>query len=136
MTAASQSATAGAKLPIRYSTTQRENSATDGLYVDGSQAPTSLSVEVAGRDVRGVTLDSLRDTVGVVTQDAHLFHDTVRANLLYARPEATEDELAGGIAATVSTGDWFDDIHGLPEWRRHMTFRFAEEIRRELGGGR
>src|ERR1700712_2863744 len=57
------------------------------------------SVEVAGHDVRGVTLDSLRDTVGVVTQDAHLFHDTVRANLLYARPEATEDELWAAVDA-------------------------------------
>jgi ATP-binding cassette subfamily B protein len=57
------------------------------------------SVEVAGRDVRTVTLDSLRDTVGVVTQDAHLFHDTVRANLLYARPEATEDELWAAVDA-------------------------------------
>jgi ATP-binding cassette subfamily B protein len=53
----------------------------------------SGSVEVAGRDVRDVTLASLRDTVGVVTQDSHLFHDTVRANLLYARPTATDDEL-------------------------------------------
>ncbi|MDQ1648888.1 MAG: ATP-binding cassette, subfamily bacterial, partial [Frankiaceae bacterium] len=51
------------------------------------------SVEVAGRDVRSVTLESLRDTVGVVTQDSHLFHDTVKANLLYARPTATDEEL-------------------------------------------
>ncbi|HSP39518.1 MAG TPA: ABC transporter ATP-binding protein [Frankiaceae bacterium] len=57
------------------------------------------SIEVAGQDVRKVTLDSLRDTVGVVTQDAHLFHDTVRANLLYARPEATEDELWAAVDA-------------------------------------
>lgn len=48
----------------------------------------------------------------------------------------SEEELAEGIAATVRGEDWFDDIHGLPEWRRHMTFRLAEEIRRELGGGR
>ncbi|MDQ1632883.1 MAG: ATP-binding cassette, subfamily bacterial [Frankiaceae bacterium] len=53
----------------------------------------SGSVEVAGRDVRSVTLESLRDTVGVVTQDSHLFHDTVKANLLYARPTATDEEL-------------------------------------------
>src|SRR3954452_3908281 len=57
------------------------------------------SVEVAGRDVRTVTLDSLRETVGVVTQDAPLFHDTVRANLLYARPEATDDELWAAVEA-------------------------------------
>jgi ATP-binding cassette, subfamily B, bacterial len=43
--------------------------------------------------VRSATLDSLRDSIGVVSQDAHLFHDTIRANLLYARPEATEEQL-------------------------------------------
>ena len=42
-----------------------------------------------------MTLDSLRETVGVVTQDAHLFHDTIRANLAYARPDATEAEMEG-----------------------------------------
>src|SRR5690606_26751462 len=45
------------------------------------------AVRINGVDVRDATLDSLRDTVGVVTQDAHLFHDTIRANLRYARPE-------------------------------------------------
>ena len=39
--------------------------------------------------MRDVTLDSLHEAVGVVTQDAHMFHDTIRANLLYARPDAT-----------------------------------------------
>ncbi len=57
------------------------------------------SVEIAGHDVRDVTLASLRDTVGVVTQDSHLFHDTVRANLLYARPTATDDELWQAVDA-------------------------------------
>jgi ATP-binding cassette subfamily B protein len=50
-------------------------------------------VRVGGRDVRDVTLQSLEDVVGYVTQDAHMFHDTIRANLLYARPSATEDEV-------------------------------------------
>lgn len=50
-------------------------------------------VEVAGADVRGLTLTSLRGNVGYVTQDAHLFHDTIAANLRYARPDATEAEL-------------------------------------------
>ena len=54
---------------------------------------TSGTVRVGGLDVRRATLDSLRDSIGVVTQDAHLFHDTIRANLVYARPEATEEEL-------------------------------------------
>ena len=54
---------------------------------------TGGAVRVGGVDVRRLTLDSLRDAIGVVSQDAHLFHDSIRANLLYARPEATEDEL-------------------------------------------
>jgi ATP-binding cassette subfamily B protein len=51
------------------------------------------AVRINGVDVRDVTLDSLRDAVGVVTQDPHLFHDTLRSNLLYARPDATDPEL-------------------------------------------
>ena len=54
---------------------------------------TSGSVRLSGVDVRHATMASLRDVVGVVTQDPHLFHDTLRANLLYARPEATEAEV-------------------------------------------
>jgi ATP-binding cassette subfamily B protein len=57
------------------------------------------SVRVGDHDVRGVTLGSLRDVVGVVTQDAHMFHDTIRANLSYARPAVTEDEMWGVIDA-------------------------------------
>jgi ATP-binding cassette subfamily B protein len=55
--------------------------------------PTTGTVRLDGRDLRTVSLDSLRETVGVVTQDAHMFHDTIRANLLYARPDATEADL-------------------------------------------
>ncbi|GAA3149387.1 ABC transporter ATP-binding protein [Streptomyces rameus] len=51
------------------------------------------AVRVGGVDVRDVTAASLRATLGMVTQDGHLFHDTVRANLLLARPEAGDDEL-------------------------------------------
>jgi ATP-binding cassette subfamily B protein len=54
---------------------------------------TAGSVKVSGVDVRDATFSSLRARVGMVTQDPHLFHDTLRANLLYARPEATEDAL-------------------------------------------
>jgi ATP-binding cassette subfamily B protein len=54
---------------------------------------TAGAVRVGGVDVRDATLASLRDAVGVVTQDAHMFHDTVRANLAYARPAATDEEL-------------------------------------------
>jgi ATP-binding cassette subfamily B protein len=46
-----------------------------------------------------VTLESLHDAIGVVTQDAHMFHDTIRANLLYARPGSTENELLEACAS-------------------------------------
>ncbi|MEU9347779.1 ABC transporter ATP-binding protein [Streptomyces sp. NPDC048278] len=51
------------------------------------------AVRIGGADVRDLTAGSLRATLGMVTQDGHLFHDTVRANLLLARPGATEEEL-------------------------------------------
>jgi ATP-binding cassette subfamily B protein len=54
---------------------------------------TGGAVRVAGQDVRELTQDSLRAAIGIVTQDAHLFHDTIRANLLYARPDADDAEL-------------------------------------------
>ncbi len=65
--------------------------------------PDQGTVRIGGQDLRDVTLQSLHDAVGVVTQDAHMFHDTVRANLLYARPEATEQEL---IAACQAAQIW------------------------------
>ncbi len=55
--------------------------------------PTAGAVLLNGRDLRATTLASVHDTVGVVTQEAHLFHDTIRANLAYARPEATEQDM-------------------------------------------
>ncbi|MER7337004.1 ABC transporter ATP-binding protein [Streptomyces sp. NPDC000075] len=51
------------------------------------------AVRLGGVDVRDLTADSIRDTLGMVTQDGHLFHESVRANLLLARPEAAEEEL-------------------------------------------
>jgi ATP-binding cassette subfamily B protein len=50
-------------------------------------------VRVGGVDVRDASFASLRGVVGVVTQDAHLFHDTIRANLIYARPDATDEQM-------------------------------------------
>ena len=52
-------------------------------------------MRVGGHDVRDVTLQSLEDAVGYVTQDAHMFHDTIRANLLYARPERRPTRRSG-----------------------------------------
>ncbi|MFD7663923.1 ABC transporter ATP-binding protein [Streptomyces sp. NPDC059788] len=72
--------------------------------------PSAGSVRIAGQDLRDVTLDSLRRTVGVVSQDAHLFHDTIRNNLTYARPGATEEEL---IEACRAAQIW-DTISALP----------------------
>ena len=51
------------------------------------------AVRLSGVDVRDLSADSIRDTLGMVTQDGHLFHDSVRANLRLARPEASEEEL-------------------------------------------
>jgi ATP-binding cassette subfamily B protein len=65
---------------------------------------TSGSVRVGGHDVRDVTLQSLEDVVGYVTQDAHMFHDTIRANLLYARPGATDAEIRQALEAAQIAG--------------------------------
>jgi ATP-binding cassette subfamily B protein len=73
--------------------------------------PNDGSVRIGGHDLTDVTQESLHDVVGVVTQDAHLFHDTIRANLTYARPEATELEL---IQACEAAQIW-DLISGLPD---------------------
>ncbi|MGA2527632.1 MAG: ABC transporter ATP-binding protein [Acidimicrobiales bacterium] len=56
------------------------------------------AVRLNGVDVRDMTFASLRDSIGVVTQDAHLFHDTIRANLVYAKPDATEGEIHEAIS--------------------------------------
>jgi ATP-binding cassette subfamily B protein len=64
------------------------------LYDVGSGA-----VRVGGRDVRDVTLQSLEDVVGYVTQDAHMFHDTIRVNLHYARPGASDGEIWEALEA-------------------------------------
>ena len=73
--------------------------------------PTSGAVRIGGADIRDVTLESLHDVVGVVTQDAHLYHDTIRANLLYARPAATEHEL---VLACQAAQIW-DLVSALPD---------------------
>ena len=60
---------------------------------------TGGAVRVGGLDVRDVTLQSLEDAVGYVTQDAHMFHDTIRANLAYARPDATDEQVWAALEA-------------------------------------
>ena len=59
----------------------------------------SGTIAVNGIDVRDAKLDSLHQRIGIVTQDAHLFHDTIRANLLYAKPDATDSEIAAALSA-------------------------------------
>jgi len=73
--------------------------------------PVSGTVLVGGHDLRDVTQQSLHEAVGVVTQDAHMFHDTIRANLVYARESATEDEL---VEACKSAQIW-QLIASLPD---------------------
>ncbi|MGQ0615597.1 MAG: ABC transporter ATP-binding protein [Acidimicrobiia bacterium] len=69
------------------------------------------ALRIDGHDVRDVTQDSLRAAIGVVAQDPHLFHDTVMANLRYARPSATSDE----VAAACRAAQVHDVIASLPE---------------------
>jgi ATP-binding cassette subfamily B protein len=80
--------------------------------------PAAGAVRVGGTDLREVTQESLHSAVGVVTQDAHMFHDTIRANLAYARPGAAEQELieacrAAQIWGLISTlPDGLDTVVG------------------------
>src|SRR5450631_523587 len=73
--------------------------------------PTTGQIRLGGTDLREVSMASLHEVVGVVTQDAHLFHDTIKANLAYARPQATQQEM---ISALKSAQVW-DLISSLPE---------------------
>jgi ATP-binding cassette subfamily B protein len=66
---------------------------TTAMLVPRLYDATEGAVLVGGVDVRDVTLASLRDTIGVVTQDAHLFHESIAANLRYAKPDATDQQL-------------------------------------------
>lgn len=73
--------------------------------------PNQGTVRIGGHNIRDLTLQSLRDTVGVVTQDAHLFHDTLRANLDYARPDASEQDIIEACRAALV----WDTISALPD---------------------
>jgi ATP-binding cassette subfamily B protein len=69
------------------------------------------AVRIDGRDVRKVTLESLGEAIGIVTQETYLFHDTVRRNLLYGRPDASQEE----IEAAARAANIHDKIAELPE---------------------
>jgi ATP-binding cassette subfamily B protein len=64
---------------------------------------TDGAISIDGHDIRDLTLESLRDSIGVVMQDAHLFHETIAENLRYAKQDATEEEL---IQACKSAQIW------------------------------
>jgi ATP-binding cassette subfamily B protein len=71
----------------------------------------SGAVRIDGVDVRDASFTSLRQSIGMVTQDVHLFHDTIRANLLYAKPDAADDEIAEVLRAAQTMAL----IESLPE---------------------
>src|SRR3954466_5861565 len=92
------------------------------------------AVRVGGTDVRDLTLQSLEDAVGYVTQDAHMFHDTIRENLRYARPEADDRQIwdaldaaqIGGLVRTLPDG--LDTVVG------DRGYRLSGGERQRLGG--
>jgi ATP-binding cassette subfamily B protein len=61
--------------------------------------PTEGTIRIDGHDIRNLRLDDLADTIGMVTQENYLFHDTVKANLLYANPEASDEDLVNATKA-------------------------------------
>lgn len=73
--------------------------------------PTSGAVRIGEVDLRDATAASIRDRVGVVSQDSHLFHDTLRANLRYADHDATDDEIIEALRAA----QMWDVVAALPE---------------------
>lgn len=81
------------------------------------------SVSIDGQDVREVTLESLRRNVGVVSQDPHLFHDSIASNLRYAKPDATDSEIVEACKAArihnlvVSLPDGYETVVGERGYR-------------------
>ena len=71
---------------------------------------TAGSISINGDDIRELTIESLRDAIGIVTQDAHMFHDTIAANLRYAKADATESEME----AVCKAAQIWDLISSLP----------------------
>lgn len=85
--------------------------------------PTSGRVLIDGKDIRTVTLNSLAENIGMVTQDTYLFYDTIRANLLYARPGATEAQMIEAARAAnihdfiMTLPDEYDTVVGERGYR-------------------
>ncbi|HXA59962.1 MAG TPA: ABC transporter ATP-binding protein [Streptosporangiaceae bacterium] len=72
---------------------------------------TGGSVRFGDQDVRDLTLAALSDTIGVVPQDAHMYHESIRDNLLYARPTASEEDLLAALKAA----QIFDMVDSMPD---------------------
>ncbi len=72
--------------------------------------PTTGVISLDGEDLRNISQESLASQMGMVTQETYLFHDTIRANMVYARPDATDDELI--VAAKAA--NIYDFIQSLP----------------------
>ncbi len=73
--------------------------------------PTSGIIRIDGHDLRDVTLDSLAASIGMVTQETHLFHDTIRTNLTYAKMDATQAEIESAARAA----NIHEFVMGLPD---------------------
>jgi ATP-binding cassette subfamily B protein len=90
------------------------------------------AVRINGMDVRDATLASLKERIGIVTQDTHLFHDSIRANLTYARPDATDEQMR----AALHDAQILDLVDSLPEGLDTMTgergYRFSGGERQRL----
>ncbi len=85
--------------------------------------PTNGHILIDGRDLKDVTLESLAHNIGMVTQESYLFYDTIRANLLYARPQASEGEMVAAAKAAnihdfiMSLPDRYDTVVGERGYR-------------------
>jgi ATP-binding cassette subfamily B protein len=85
--------------------------------------PTSGVIRIDGRDVKDLTLPSLADAIGMVTQETYLFHDTIRTNLTYGRQDATEEEVQSAARAAnihnfiMDLPDGYDTIVGERGYR-------------------
>jgi ATP-binding cassette, subfamily B, bacterial len=85
--------------------------------------PTAGTIRIDGHDIRELTLDTLASQIGMVTQETYLFNDTIRANLLYARPDATDEQIVAACRAAnihdfiVDLLDGYDTIVGNRGYR-------------------
>ncbi len=85
--------------------------------------PTSGVIRLDGHDLRDVTLDSLSSVIGMVTQENYLFHDTIRTNLIYAKMDATQEEIESAARAAnihnfiMDLPDGYDTIVGERGYR-------------------